>query len=135
MLKKLAALPILTFFAVIEPLQAMAQQQQQTAPQAPPAYYGPGPWHMWNDGYSWHFWGIFPMILFILIICGMFLLLARRSCGHGLHHWGSSHMMDRQWNDAGHSAMQILNERFARGEIQKDEYLDKKAAILSGGQH
>ena len=35
--------------------------------------------------------------------------------------------------DPSHSALQILNERFARGEIQKDEYAEKKAAILSGG--
>jgi uncharacterized membrane protein len=33
-----------------------------------------------------------------------------------------------------YSALQILNERLARGEIQKDEYTDKKAAILSGGR-
>jgi uncharacterized membrane protein len=43
--------------------------------------------------------------------------------------------MDRQWNDASHSAMQILNERFARAEIQKDEYMEKKAIILSGARH
>jgi uncharacterized membrane protein len=35
--------------------------------------------------------------------------------------------------DPSHSALQILNERFARGEIQKDEYAEKKAAIVSGG--
>jgi putative membrane protein len=134
MLKKLAALPVLILMVVVEPLQAMAQQQ--TAPQAPQAYYGPGPWQMWNDGYGWHFWWMFPlMMLFIFFICGMFFLFARRSCGHGLHHWGPPHLMDRQWNDASHSAMQILNERFARGEIQKDEYLDKKAIILSGARH
>jgi uncharacterized membrane protein len=34
-----------------------------------------------------------------------------------------------------HTAMQILNERFARGEIQKDEYEERKATILSGPQH
>ena len=34
--------------------------------------------------------------------------------------------------DPTHSALQILNERFARGEIEKDEYEAKKAAILSG---
>jgi hypothetical protein len=27
----------------------------------------------------------------------------------------------------------LLNERFARGEIKKEEYAEKKAAILSGG--
>jgi uncharacterized membrane protein len=33
-----------------------------------------------------------------------------------------------------HSAMQILNERFARGEIQKQEYEERKSTILSTGQ-
>jgi uncharacterized membrane protein len=37
------------------------------------------------------------------------------------------------WGDPSHSALQILNERYALGEIQKDEYSEKKAAILSGG--
>src|ERR1035437_5803922 len=56
--------------------------------------------------------------------------LARCFCGHGCHHWGPR---SRMWGDPSHSALQILNERFARGEIQKDEYAEKKAAILSGG--
>jgi uncharacterized membrane protein len=36
--------------------------------------------------------------------------------------------------DPSHSALQILGERFARGEIQKEEYDHKRATILSGGQ-
>jgi uncharacterized membrane protein len=35
--------------------------------------------------------------------------------------------------DPTHSALQILKERFARGEIQKGEYAEKKAALQSGG--
>jgi uncharacterized membrane protein len=42
--------------------------------------------------------------------------------------WGPS------WCGPSHSALQILNDRFARGEIQKAEYEEKKVAILSGGQ-
>lgn len=45
---------------------------------------------------------------------------------------------DRRWDamhpsprDPSFSAIEILNERFARGEIKEDEYKDKKAKILS----
>jgi uncharacterized membrane protein len=33
--------------------------------------------------------------------------------------------------DPTQSALQILNERYAKGEIQKPEYEERKAAILS----
>ena len=60
-------------------------------------------------------------------------LFARGPGSGGMHHGAPfGHMMDRMWSPPTHSALQILNERFARGEIQKDEYEDKKAAILSG---
>ena len=133
MLEKLAALPLVAFIVIIEPLQAIAQQ---TTPQPPQGYgYGPGPWHMWADGYGWHFWWMFPfmMLFFFLLACGAIFLLVRSS--HGPRHWGlPSSSVDQRWGDPTYSALQILNERFARGEIQKDEYTDKKAAILSGGR-
>jgi len=133
MLKKLAALPTLAFIVAIEPLHAFAQQ---AAPQPSQEYYGPGPWHMWHDGYGWHFWWMFPLcILFFLLVVGVILLLAQRLWGHGLHYWGPPpHMMNRQWGDPSYSALQILNERFARGEIQKEEYTAKKADILTSGR-
>ena len=102
------------------PLQAIAQQSQQpTAPQPP--QWGPGPLMMWSDG--WAFWWICPlMILFILLVCVAVFLFARRS--HGERPW--------RMGDPSHLALQILGERFARGEIQKEEYDQKKAALLSG---
>jgi len=133
MLKKLAALPILSFIVLSEPLQAFAQQ---AAPQPPQEYYGPGPWHMWHGGYGGHFWWMFPLcMLFFVLVVGVIFLLAQRLLGHGPHYWGPpSHMMNRQWGDPSYSALQILNERLARGEIQKDEYTAKKADILTSGR-
>jgi putative membrane protein len=85
---------------------------------------------MWSDGYGWHFSWMFPvMMLFMMLICGAFIyfLLSRNSGGW---HQGAS-AMDRQW-DSGYSALGVLDERYARGEIQKEEYQERKATILSG---
>ncbi len=134
MLKKLASLAMLAFTVLAAPLSALAQ----TPPNASPDYYWPGPGHMmWRDGYwggpfSGSSWEMAPMlILLVIVVCILIFYFARSG---GAHHWGGN------WNaaspggfgDPSHSAMQILNERFAKGEIQKDEYEDKKNAILSG---
>ena len=132
MLKKISTLPLLAFIVITEPFQAIAQQAAPQPPQdylPPHGYFAHGPWG--HYGYGGHFW-MFPlMIMFLLLICGAIFFFAHRSgCCRGMHHWGpQSHSMG---GDSTYSALQILNERFARGEIQKDEYADKKAAILSG---
>ncbi len=133
MFKRVATLAILEFVVLFEPLEAIAQQG---AAQPTQTYFGPGPWHMWNDGYGWHFWWMFPaMILFFLLVCSVMFLFGHNLCGHALHRRGSpSHTTNRTFDDPTYSALQILNEHFARGEIQKDEYAEKKATILSGGQ-
>jgi hypothetical protein len=70
MLKKLAALPVLAFIVLIEPLRAIAQQ---TAPQPPQGYYGPGPGHMWIGGHGEHFFWMLPlMMLFVLLVAARF---------------------------------------------------------------
>jgi putative membrane protein len=135
MLKRFLNLPILAFIFLSVPLQAIAQQPSQS-PTSPQEYYGPGPWHhMWGGGYGWHGWWMFPMMMLCMIaFFAVIFFLARALCGrglcgHGCHHGGPS---SRTLGDPNFSALQILNERFARGEIQKEEYADKKATILSG---
>jgi putative membrane protein len=134
MLSKLSALPILAFVTLCAPLQAIAQTQQSTP--SPPDYYWPGPGHMmWGGGYGWPFWGMFPMmILFMILLCAAVFYFGRMMCMGGRHaHWGPPEIM-MHGGPPTYSALQILNERFARGDIQKPEYEEKKAAILFGGR-
>jgi len=131
MLKKISALPLLAVIAITEPFQAIAQQAAPQPPQdylPPHGYFAHGPWG--HYGYGGHFWMFLLMIMFFLLICGAVFFFAHRSgCCRGMYHWGpQSHSIG---GDPTYSALQILNERLARGEIQKDEYADKKAAILS----
>ncbi len=122
---KLSWFATLAFFALFHPLLALAQNQ--SGPRQPP-WDWPGPWHMWSS--HWGFWWVFPLIMvFMVIACVAMLLLGHRAGGGGLSHWGPG----RSWSDPTHSALQILNERFAKGEIQKQEYEEKKAAIVSSG--
>jgi len=124
MRKKLSAFSAMILVAIST--GAVAQTQQPTNPE----YYWPGPWHMqmWGGGYGWPMWWMFPMmLLFFLAVCAAVFFFARGMCG--MSHWGPP---SRTAGDPTQSALQILNERFARGEIQKEEYGDRKTAILKG---
>jgi putative membrane protein len=128
MYRKFSALLVPTFIVVMQPLQALAQAQPPTTPQTP-QWYGPGPWMMWGDGYGWQYWWICPLVMIFMIAVLAVALLMMRSSGGGAHRW------DAPWRSPSRSALQILSERFARGEIHRDEYEEKKAAILSAGHH
>jgi putative membrane protein len=118
---KLSALSTL---AIFHPLAAFAQQTQQS----PGPWDWPGPWHMWSGG--WGFWWVFPLFMvFMIIACVAMFLFGHRARGDELPHWASG----RSLSNPSDSALQILNERFAKGEIKKEEYEEKKAAIVSGG--
>jgi putative membrane protein len=95
---------------------ALAQQ----TPQSGTPIYGP-----WYDGYGWQFWWICPLMMLLMFVIVAIFVFGRRHMGDGAHHWAPP------WHDSSHSALQILSERFARGDIQQDEYEQRKSAILS----
>jgi len=121
------------------PVLALAQQTVPApVPTPAPQYYMPywhGAPHMWGGGF---WWGGPLMMLAFIAVCVLIFALGRRA-GCGWHHhrgpWHTPGGMPGPGNygDPSYSALQILNERFARGEIQKAEYEEKKAAILSTG--
>jgi putative membrane protein len=119
MLKKSIALCAILALSVA---QAVAQQTQQ---QQIPPWSGPG-LGGWGDGYAygWSFWWMCPMMMLIMVAVMAIVMLARRHGGRG--------GLALPWQGSARSSLQILSERLARGEIQRDEYEEKKAAILSG---
>jgi putative membrane protein len=85
--------------------------------------YGYGPnWGMggWG-GYGWGF-GLFHAAVSVAVIVAVVLLIiwAFRSVSGGVPH--SPHMRRS-------TGLDVLEERYARGEINRDEYLQKKKDI------
>lgn len=109
-----------------QPLAALAQQGPQ------PPWDWPGPWQMWSGGFA--FWWICPLVFLLMVaLCaGVFFLMRRSGGGSGLHRWPWQ-AMGPVSADPTQSALRLLNERFAKGDIQKPEYEEKKAAILARG--
>lgn len=76
----------------------------------------PGPWHMWGWGFGW----VLPLLFMVLMIGACAFLMSRMMFGHRHGHFGG---------DANASALRILSERFAKGEISKEEFEEKKSIL------
>jgi putative membrane protein len=79
--------------------------------------YGHG--HMWGGGAGWIF-GPIMMILFVALIVAVVVLVVRWLGGAG----GGAAQAARP-----KAALDILEERFARGEIDKDEFEQRRQAL------
>ena len=73
----------------------------------------PGPWHMWG---GWGFGWMFPMLMMVVAIALCVYFMTR---GHGYSQ-----------RDVTASALQLLNERFAKGEISKEEFEEKRSLLV-----
>ena len=85
--------------------------------------YGPGYGYGGMMGYGWHGWlfGPLMMVLWIAVIAGIVVLVVRWLGGGRPQQAGS-----------GSSARAILDERFARGEIEEAEYRARRQALDGG---
>ncbi len=85
---------------------------------------------MWGGGFG--FGWIFMILIWALIIWVIIMLVRKATghegcCGHGNHNGHKP--IDSQTIASGkqeNSALRILNERYAKGEINKQEYEEKK---------
>lgn len=82
---------------------------------------------MWG---SWGHWWFFPLfMMFTMAICIAFFFFMLRV---GARYWGLAFgTRPSSMADPTVSAVRILNERFARGEIERAEYEEKKAIVLA----
>lgn len=85
--------------------------------------YGPGYGMMNGYGFGYGGYGvvhmIFWVVILIAIIAGVIWLL-RSTTAVGMHHMPPKRS----------AGLDVLEERYARGEINRDEYLQKKKDIL-----
>lgn len=98
--------------ALIVPISAWAQTSSP--------YYGR---HMWEGGWHGWFFGPIMMFVFFAIAIAVAVLLVRWLTGGGQNKVPPS--------SADKSPMDILKERFARGEIDKEEY-EERRQVLEG---
>lgn len=86
-----------------------------------------GPFGMmggWDgSGWLWPFHFLIPL-LFLAIVIAVIVLAVRYAMGWGGHPIGPGYGIERR-----SSALDVLEERYARGEINRDEYLEKKRDI------
>jgi putative membrane protein len=93
--------------------------------QEPERYYGP---HMWGSGWDgvwWMFLGPIWLILFLAVLVGVAVLIVRWISGAGAG--GAS--ADSGGPAASSKPLDILRERFARGEIDKEEFEERKRVL------
>ncbi len=79
--------------------------------------YGHG--HMWGGGWAHWIFGPIMMVLFVAAIVAVVVLIVRWFGGGGVVGAGARPK----------AALDILEERFARGEIDKDEFEARRQAL------
>ncbi len=121
----------LFFFAIVAlPALAEQQQQQPAAPNIPAELYGFH--HMWGGPWGWYPFMIIGPIFVLLAIVGLMVIFVWlvRWATHGYPFYGHRHHFHGGCPycggpGRGRGALDILDERFARGEIEKAEYEEK----------
>jgi putative membrane protein len=106
---------------------AYAQQNQNPTTSEPPYGY----YHMWGGPWGWHAGFIFGPIMMLLVIVGIvaLIVLLLRGFGYGAYNPYRHGGYPPSGIPYGRRALDILNERFAKGEIDKAEFEEKRRLI------
>ena len=97
---------------------ALAALPAMAIAQVGPGYYDG---HMWGGGgHSW-FFGPLMMVFWLVVMVGAVVLIVR---------WlGASGHIEPRRKAPGTDALNILRERFAKGEIDKAEFEERRALL------
>jgi uncharacterized membrane protein len=79
---------------------------------------------MFVEGYGFELWWIFPLVMIILCLFMMRGCMGRMTGRHDSHE-----ATDKRPGASSDSAIEILNKRYALGDIGREEYEERKRAI------
>jgi putative membrane protein len=76
-------------------------------------------WH--HDGPGW--WIVFPVLFWVIVIAGLVLLVRSRGG------WGPPRIVGAPRE----TALEVLDRRYAQGEIDVDEYRQRRSVLAERG--
>lgn len=105
-------------------------QQPVSGNGPPPPVFQPGPWHHgWHGPHHGMFLAPFVLLLALIGVVTVIMILVRLFSRRGYRHWRGYGGPGYHGQSGGRTAIDIVEERFARGEIDKSEFEEKRKLL------